>query len=142
MPRFPKKERLGGSSEFKAVFQQCKKLKDGRLSLYVQFSGTEGVRKFGVSVGRSHGKAHERNLVKRRLREIYRVEKSRFRGGYQIIVIPQRSGVTGTFDELRRSFLDLARRGGLLTRTMSPPADDPSSGPEPAGRSRIDKDHS
>jgi ribonuclease P protein component len=128
MPRFPRKERLGGSGEFKAVFQQCRKFKDAHLALYVQFSGTEGLRKFGVSVGRSHGKAHQRNLVKRRLREIYRVEKAQFRGGYQIIAIPQRAGVTGTFEELRRSFQALARRAGLPTRTMGPRTDAPGGG--------------
>ncbi len=125
MPRFPRKERLGGSGEFKAVFQQCKKLKDGKLALYVQFTGTEGLRKFGVSVGRALGKAHQRNLVKRRLREIYRVEMAPFRGGYQVIVIPQPGAVNATFEELRNSFLTLARRSGLLNRTKSPRTDAP-----------------
>lgn len=120
MPRFPKKERLKGSAEFKTVFQRCQKRKDGLLALYVQTSAEEGTRKFGVSVGRAFGKAHRRNLVKRRLREIYRVEKARFRGGYQMILIPQRGSAECTFAELRRSFLDLASQTGLLPRTQDP----------------------
>ncbi len=120
MPRFPKSERLRGSGDFKAVFQHCRKVKDGRLALYTQFGAEGSTGKFGISVGRALGKAHQRNLLKRRLREIYRVEKAKFRGGYQIILIPQRGSAECTFDELRQSFLSLANRAGLLPRTMNP----------------------
>ena len=116
MPRLLKSERLKRSKEFKAVFQQCRKLEDGCLAFYVQFSGDAGLRKFGVSLGRALGKAHLRNLLKRRLREIYRVEKENFRGGYQIILVPRRGSAGRSYDELRASFLTLAGKAGLLPR--------------------------
>lgn len=116
MPRFPKSERLRQSKDFKAVFQQCRKLDDRSLALYVQFSEDAGLRKFGVSLSRALGKAYLRNRLKRRLREIYRVEKEKFRGGYQVILIPRRGSAARTFDELRTSFLTLAVRAGLLPR--------------------------
>jgi len=128
MPRFPKEERLKGSKDFKAVFQQCRKLDDARLALYIQFSSGPPARLFGVSVGRAHGKAHDRNKLKRRLREIYRVEKDRFREGYRIILIPKRSAVSGSYAELRDSFLSLAKRAGLLPRTMPPVGSKPPDG--------------
>ncbi len=114
MPRFIKAERLKKSKEFKAVFQQCRKLEDSNFAFYVQFSEDKGLRKFGVSLGRTFGKAHQRNQLKRRLREIYRVEKEHFRGGYQIILLPQRGSSGRTFEELRKSFLSLSKRAGLL----------------------------
>jgi ribonuclease P protein component len=116
MPRFLKSERLKQSSEFKAVFQQCRKLEDGQLAMYVQFSGDAALRKFGVSLSRALGKAHLRNRLKRRLREIYRVEKENFRGGYQIILVPRRGSAARTFSDLRQSFLSLAQKAGLLPR--------------------------
>jgi ribonuclease P protein component len=116
MPRFLKSERLKRSVEFKAVFQQCRKLEDKNLAFYVQFSEDAGLRKFGVSLGRALGKAHLRNRLKRRLREIYRVEKERFRGGYQIILLPRRGSADRTFEELRHSFLSLSTRAGLFPR--------------------------
>jgi ribonuclease P protein component len=116
MPRFLKSERLRRSGEFKSVFQQCRKLEDGILALYVQFKEDAGFRKFGVSLSRALGKAYLRNRLKRRLREIYRVEKETFRGGYQVILVPRRGSVDRTFDELRKSFLSLASRAGLLPR--------------------------
>ena len=116
MPRILKSERLKQSKEFKAVFQQCRKLEDGILAFYVQFSEGAGLRKFGVSLSRALGKAYLRNRLKRRLREIYRVEKEKFRGGYQIILVPRRGSARRTFEELRRSFLALATRAGLLPR--------------------------
>jgi uncharacterized protein len=117
MPRFLKSERLKKSNEFKSVFQQCRKLEDGTLAFYVQFKEDAGLRKFGVSLSRALGKAYLRNRLKRRLREIYRVEKETFRGGYQVILVPRRGSVDRTFDELRKSFLSLALRAGLLPRT-------------------------
>lgn len=128
MPRFSKEERLRGSKDFKAVFQKCRKLDDARLALYVQFSSGPPDHLFGVSVGRAHGKAHDRNRLKRRLREIYRVEKDRFRTGHRIIVIPRKNASKSTFAELRDSFLSLARRGGLFPRTTPPAGETPPSG--------------
>jgi ribonuclease P protein component len=116
MPRFLKSERLKQSREFKAVFQQCRKLEDGCLAFYVQFSEDTALRKFGVSLSRALGKAYLRNRLKRRLREIYRVEKEAFRGGYQVILVPRRGSAGRTFDELKESFLGLAKRAGLLSR--------------------------
>ena len=116
MPRFLKSERLKRSNEFKAVFQQCRKFEDGNLAFYVQFKEDAGLRKFGVSLSRALGKAYLRNRLKRRLREIYRVEKEKFRGGYQVILVPRRGSVDRTFEELRGSFLSLSTRAGLLPR--------------------------
>jgi ribonuclease P protein component len=116
MPRILKTERLRQSKEFKAVFQQCRKLEDNHLALYVQFQENVGLRKFGVSLSRALGKAYLRNRLKRRLREIYRVEKEKFRGGYQVILIPRRACAARTYGELRQSFLSLAVRAGLLPR--------------------------
>jgi len=117
MPRFPQSERLKSSKDFKTVFQQCRKLEDGVLAFYIQFREDAGLRKFGVSLSRALGKAYLRNRLKRRLREIYRVEKENFRGGYQVILVPRRGSAARTFDELRKSFLALAVRAGLLPRT-------------------------
>lgn len=114
MPRLLKSERLKRSKEFKAVFQQCRKCEDGQLALYVQFKEDATLRKFGVSLSRALGKAHLRNRLKRRLREIYRVEKNKFRKGHQVILVPRRGSVDRSFDELRKSFLALAARSGLL----------------------------
>jgi ribonuclease P protein component len=117
MPRFLKSQRLRSSNEFKGVFQQCRKVEDALLAFYVQFSEDAGLNKFGISLGRALGKAHLRNQLKRRLREIYRVEQERFRKGYQIILIPKRGSAQRTFDELKGSFLALALKAGLLPWT-------------------------
>jgi len=114
MPRLLKSERLKRSREFKAVFQQCRKYEDGQFAFYVQFKEDVTLKKFGVSLSRALGKAHLRNRLKRRLLEIYRVEKDNFRRGYQIILVPRRGSVDRTFDELKKSFLTLAARSGLL----------------------------
>jgi len=108
--------RLKSSNEFKAVFQRCRKVQDALLALYVQFNEEDAAGKFGISMGRALGKAHLRNRLKRRLREIYRVEKERFPMGHQIVVIPRRGCAERTFEEIKGSFLALASKAGLLPR--------------------------
>ena len=117
MPRFLKSERLKSSAEFKAVFQQCRKVEDTLLALYVQFDEKAETGKIGISLGRALGKAHLRNRLKRRLREIYRVERERFRKGHRVVLIPKRTSAERTFEEIKGSFLSLASRAGLLPRT-------------------------
>jgi ribonuclease P protein component len=119
MLRFLKSERLKRSNEFKAVFQKCRKVEDAILALYVQLSEDAKFRKFGISLGRAHGKANLRNRLKRRLREIYRVECDHFQGGYQIILLPRRGSAQRPFNELKNSFLTLAMKAALLPRTTS-----------------------
>jgi ribonuclease P protein component len=116
MPRFLKSQRLKSSSEFKSVFERCKKVEDATLALYVKFDENAATGKFGISLGRALGKANLRNLLKRRLREIYRVERERFRGGHQVVLIPKRGSAQRTFEELKGSLLALASRAGLLPR--------------------------
>lgn len=120
MPHLPKKERLRSSREFKAVFERCRRWKDALLAVYVRSEEDPAVRRFGVSVGHAHGNAVRRNRLKRRLREVYRGEKERFRGGYRLVVIPQRGCAERSFEEIRRSFRDLAQKAGLYSRTERP----------------------
>lgn len=109
---FPKRERLRSSKAFREVFERCRRWKSEDLALYVQRNGP-GTRRFGVSVGRSFGRAVARNRFKRRLREIYRREKDFFKEGYRVVVVPQRRTAELSFEELYRSFKNLAQKAGL-----------------------------
>ena len=73
-----------------------------------------GVNRVGVTVGKKLGKAHIRNRVRRRLREVYRLHESRFLPGWDIVVVARGRAVDASFAELTKAYLTLARKSGIL----------------------------
>ena len=86
---------------------------DANMVLYVRRNHTPGNR-IGYTVGKKLGKAHVRNLVRRRLREIYRLNEARFLPGYDIVVVARTRAVEAPFEKLTASYLALAAKAGVL----------------------------
>jgi len=89
---------------------------DENLVLYARRNRTNANR-LGFTVGKKLGKAHTRNRVRRRLREIYRLNEEAFAPGYDIVVVARSRAVDASFQSLTRSFLSLAGKMGILRRT-------------------------
>lgn len=85
------------------------------LVLYARRNRT-GLNRLGLTVGKKIGKAHTRNRVRRRLREIYRLNEQAFLPGYDIVVVARSRAVDASFQSLSRSFLSLAGKLGILRR--------------------------
>ena len=87
---------------------------DGYLVLYARKNRTGGNR-VGFTVSKKLGHAVVRNRTRRRLREVYRLNESRFAPGWDIVVVARSRAVEAPFPALTGSFLSLAGRAGLLT---------------------------
>jgi len=46
---------------------------------------------FAVCVSKKNGKSHQRNKLKRWVREVYKEEESKIKGGYNIIIVYKKS---------------------------------------------------
>ena len=68
----------------------------------------------GITVSKKLGKAHIRNRMRRRLREVYRTHEDSFKSGWDIVVVARSRAVDAPFDKLTKGYLDLAERAGLL----------------------------
>ena len=86
---------------------------DGLLVLYARRNHL-GKNRLGITVSKKLGHAVVRNRVRRRLREIYRLNEAQFLPGYDIVVVARSRAVEASFQELRESYLSLARKAGLL----------------------------
>ena len=86
---------------------------NGFLVLYARRNRTEGNR-VGITVGKKLGKAHVRNRVRRRLREVYRLNEEKFLPGWDIVVVARSKAVEADFADLTRGYLALAKKAGLL----------------------------
>lgn len=83
------------------------------LVLYARPNRT-ATNRVGITASKKLGKAVVRNRVRRRLREIYRLNEERFRPGWDIVVVARSRCVTASFQKLTDSYLSLAEKAGIL----------------------------
>ena len=83
------------------------------LVLYARRNRTQGNR-VGVTVGKKLGHAVVRNRVRRRLREVYRLNEAKFAPGWDIVVVARSRAVRADFQELTRAYLALAQKARIL----------------------------
>jgi len=86
---------------------------DGNMVLYARRNRT-GVNRVGITVGKKLGKAHIRNRIRRRFREVYRLNEEKFQPGWDIVVVARSRSVEAPFTKLTASYLSLAKKAGLL----------------------------
>ena len=72
------------------------------------------INRVGVTVSKKLGGAVVRNRVRRRLREVYRLNESRFAPGWDIVVVARSRCIRSDFLKLTEAYLSLAQKAGIL----------------------------
>jgi len=86
---FRKKERLRLRKDFDRVFKEGKVVQNDYLVMLYRKNGL-GYSRIGIVVKRRFGKAHDRNRIKRWIREIYRRWKMEFPEGYDYVFLTRK----------------------------------------------------
>ena len=86
---------------------------NGLLVLYAR-RNRQNENRVGITVSKKLGKAHIRNRVRRRLREVYRLNEDKFLTGWDIVVVARTKAVFADFETLTAAYLQLAEKAGLL----------------------------
>ncbi len=119
--------RLTRRAEFDAVYRHGLRRSSRQFTVFFAANGL-GVSRFGMSVGRGLGGAVVRNRIRRRVREILRLDREEIPSGWDIIVHPRASVARAEFASLQRELL-------AVLRNSIPPPSVPSSGePDRSGR--------
>ncbi|MBC7808728.1 MAG: ribonuclease P protein component [Akkermansiaceae bacterium] len=122
----PKPNRLARRRDFAAVYGRKKSWANPLLVLHVRWYAKESAdaetRRFGFSVSKKVGKAHDRNGVKRRLRELCRLvgnpsDTEAWRQGFDAVFVARSESVRSTYAELENAARELGRRAGVLRAT-------------------------
>ena len=88
---------------------------NGYLVLYAR-KNSLGINRVGITVSKKLGHAVVRNRVRRRLREVYRLNEDRFTPGWDIVVVSRSRCIGADFRKLTPRYLSLCDRAGLLRR--------------------------
>lgn len=99
---------------FRRLYAKGRSAVSPTMVLYCRKNGRRENR-LGLTTGTKLGHAVVRNRVRRRLREIYRLQEHRLSPGYDIVVVARVRAVYSRYAELERDFLRLAKKLQLLS---------------------------
>jgi ribonuclease P protein component len=83
------------------------------LVIYARRNRTD-TNRVGITVSKKLGHAVVRNRVRRRLREVYRLNEHRFSQGWDIVVVARTKAIHTDFGKLTQNYLSACEKLGLL----------------------------
>lgn len=108
---FTKLERLLRRSDFVGVYEGGEKRFSRFFVLFLRPNSLSQPR-LGITVTRKFGKSHDRNRVRRRIREIYRRSKDELGisdAGFDLVLNVKANAKDASFDDLRKDLLKVLR---------------------------------
>jgi len=99
--------------EFKRLYNKGKHAASQYAVVYCRKNGKPENR-LGITVSTKLGKAVQRNRIRRRLKEIYRLNEYTLASGYDIVVVARMKAKFSSYHELESNALSLFRKLRLI----------------------------
>lgn len=104
---------LKKNSDFRRLYSKGKSAVTPYLVVYYRRNRLDHNR-LGYTVSAKLGHAVVRNRIRRRLREIYRLNADKIGKGYDIIVVARSRCVGGDYHKMEKAFLDACEKLRLI----------------------------
>ena len=104
---------LKENHEFRRLYQKGASAVSGSMVIYCRRNKL-GHNRLGITVSVKLGGAVVRNRARRRLREVYRLNKPALKQGYDMILVARTRTLSGSWKELNDNFLRLCRKVNIL----------------------------
>jgi ribonuclease P protein component len=120
--------RLCKHADYQRAYAAARKRQSGSMSWFLALqSGSIASPRVGLTAGKVLGKAHERNRIKRRMREILRHHLDLLPQGCDLILHPRRVVLTMEFTKLDAEVVRILRQAnGEASRMMQPAPSKPT----------------
>ena len=99
--------------EFRRLYSKGRSVVTPLMVVYCRPNGTAGAR-VGYTVSNKLGNAVTRNRIRRRLREIYRLNQASIEGGLDIVVVARSKAAEADYSQLQKAFLSSCERLGIM----------------------------
>ena len=99
--------------EFRRIYRKGRSAVSPCMVVYCQ-KNRQGRNRLGITVSTKLGHAVVRNQVRRRLREIHRLNMNRTKAGYDVIVVARIRAAHTPYGKLEQEYLSLLRKLELL----------------------------
>lgn len=103
---------LKKSYEFRRLYAKGNHAATALLVVYCRKNRNQ-CNQLGITVGTKIGNAVHRNRVRRRLKEIYRLNEVNLISGFDIVIVGRVKSRYASYQELEKDFLYLCKRLGL-----------------------------
>jgi len=104
---------LKENRQFRRLYAKGKSVVSPYLVLYYRRS-VDGQNQLGITVSGKLGNAVTRNKIRRRLREMYRINEDCLFLGYTMVLVARGRAVGVSYRELEKGFFKLTEKAGLL----------------------------
>ena len=99
--------------EFRRIYAKGERAGSPRMVIYRRRNRL-GINRLGITVSTKLGKAVCRNKIRRRLKEIFRLNNDKLESGWDIVVVAKQLSRESDYRELERDFLHACKRLGLI----------------------------
>lgn len=116
---FPKSSRILRSAEFRHIYENGFRVSSPLFAAFCferPATGLPGGPRLGLTVPRAVGGAVERNRIKRRLREAFRLHRDRLGARWDLVLNPRASMLQATFAEVERALDKVIARCNSTSR--------------------------
>ena len=110
---------LKENSAFRRLYYRGVSAGNRYLVIYCRRNGTD-VSRMGLTVSTKLGHAVVRNRVRRRLREIVRLNEDKLAVGFDFVIVARSAVVEAEFSALTKAFLTLTDKLGMQNRGRFP----------------------
>lgn len=97
------------AKEIDAIFHGRKSVGNKYFVIYTKKNSETNKFRFALSIGKKYGNAVSRNLMKRRLREIVRNNRSLFKD-YEYVIVIKKDSSNLSFHEIELNVINLLRK--------------------------------
>ena len=104
--------------EFRRLYSRGKSVATANIVVYCRRNGRK-TNRLGITVSTKYGKAVRRNKVRRRLREICRLNQNKLTHGHDLVIVVRMKSRDVEYARLEADFLDSCGQLGILERAVA-----------------------